>query len=86
MNNQENNIQQRLTKYIEREIEYKDQPVGYGQTYQMSGEMFEEYDYPDDGKVVYAMDQFIGEPAFFLTRIKVIPGQYAPIKKLDSES
>lgn len=27
--------------------------------------MFEEYDYPDDGKVVYAMDQFIGEPDYW---------------------
>lgn len=26
-----------------------------------AGEMFEEYDYPDSGKVVFAMDQFIGE-------------------------
>lgn len=43
-------------------IEYRNQPVGYGQTYQLSGEQFEEYDYPDHGKVVYAMDQFIGEP------------------------
>ena len=43
-------------------IEYGDQPVGYGQAYQLSGEMFGEYDYPDNGKVVYAMDQFIGEP------------------------
>ena len=24
-------------------IEYEDQPVGYGQAYQLSGEMFEEY-------------------------------------------
>ncbi len=43
-------------------IEYRDQPVGYGQAYQLSGEMFDEYEYPDHGKVVYAMDQFIGEP------------------------
>ena len=25
----------------------------------------EEYDYPDQGKVVYAMDQFIGEPDYW---------------------
>ena len=24
--------------------------------------MFDEYDYPDDGHIVFAMDQFIGEP------------------------
>ena len=46
-------------------IEYGDQPVGYAQAYQLSGEMFEEYDYPDSGKVVYAMDQFIGEPDYW---------------------
>ncbi|MBR3105441.1 MAG: GNAT family N-acetyltransferase [Lachnospiraceae bacterium] len=46
-------------------IEYEDQPVGYGQAYQLSEEMFEEYDYPDNGKVVYAIDQFIGEPDYW---------------------
>ena len=46
-------------------IEYKDQHVGYGQAYQLSGEMFEEYDYHDDGRVVFAMDQFIGEPDYW---------------------
>ena len=43
-------------------IEYKGQPAGYGQVYQLSGDMFDEYDYPDTGRIVYAMDQFIGEP------------------------
>ncbi len=46
-------------------IEYNDQAVGYGQAYQLSGEMFEEYDYNDDGRVVFAMDQFIGEPDYW---------------------
>ena len=46
-------------------IEYNGQAVGYGQAYQLSGEMFEEYDYPDSGKVVFAMDQFIGEPDYW---------------------
>ncbi len=46
-------------------IEYGERPVGYGQAYQLSGELFEEYDYPDNGKVVYAMDQFIGEPYYW---------------------
>jgi len=46
-------------------IEYGDQPVGYAQAYQLREEMFEEYDYPDNGKVVYAMDQFIGEPDYW---------------------
>ena len=48
-----------------KKIDYRDQPVGYGQAYQLSGELFEEYDYPDNGKVVYAMDQFIGEPYYW---------------------
>ena len=46
-------------------IECGDQPVGYGQAYQLKGELFGEYDYPDNGKVVYAMDQFIGEPDYW---------------------
>ena len=46
-------------------IEYKGSPVGYGQVYQLSGEMFDEYDYPDDGHTVFAMDQFIGEPEYW---------------------
>lgn len=46
-------------------IEYKDQPVGYGQVYQLSGEQFDEYAYPDDGMAVFAMDQFIGEPDYW---------------------
>ena len=43
-------------------IEYKKSPVGYAQVYQVCGELFDEYDYPDDGHIVFAMDQFIGEP------------------------
>ena len=27
--------------------------------------MFDEYDYPDDGHTVFAMDQFIGEPEYW---------------------
>ena len=27
--------------------------------------MFEEYSYPDTGRIVYAMDQFIGEPEYW---------------------
>lgn len=44
-------------------IEYAGTPIGYGQAYRLTGELFDEYDYPDDGRVVFAMDQFIGEPA-----------------------
>jgi len=46
-------------------IEYNDQPVGYGQAYQLSGKLFDEYDYPDNGMVVFAMDQFIGNPDYW---------------------
>ena len=46
-------------------IEYNGQAVGYGQAYQLSGEMFEEYDYHNDGRVVFVMDQFIGEPDYW---------------------
>ena len=46
-------------------IEYRDTPIGYGQAYRLSGQQFGEYDYPDNGHTVYAMDQFIGEPAYW---------------------
>ena len=46
-------------------IEYEGVPVGYGQAYRLSKEMFAEYSYPDDGHVVFAMDQFIGEPDYW---------------------
>ena len=46
-------------------IEYAGTPIGYGQAYRLTGELFNEYDYPDDGRVVFAMDQFIGEPAYW---------------------
>ena len=46
-------------------IEYRGQPVGYAQVYRVSGEMFDEYSYPDDGRIVFATDQFIGEPDYW---------------------
>ena len=46
-------------------IEYRNTPVGYGQVYQLSGEQFSEYDYPDNGSIVFAADQFIGEPEYW---------------------
>ena len=46
-------------------FEYRNIPVGYGQAYKLSGESFDEYDYPDDGRLVFAMDQFIGEPEYW---------------------
>ncbi len=46
-------------------FEYGDMPVGYGQAYLLSGELLDEYSYPDDGRVVFATDQFIGEPEYW---------------------
>lgn len=46
-------------------IEYDGVPVGYSQIYRISGELFSEYGYPDDGSCVYAMDQFLGEPEYW---------------------
>ena len=46
-------------------LEYRGIPVGYGQIYRLSGEMFGEYAYSDPGFPVYAMDQFIGEPEYW---------------------
>ena len=46
-------------------LEYEGVPIGYGQAYRLMGDMFREYDYPDSGRIVYAMDQFIGEVAYW---------------------
>ncbi|MBO4887199.1 MAG: GNAT family N-acetyltransferase [Firmicutes bacterium] len=46
-------------------LEFDHIPIGYGQAYRLSGELFDEYDYPDNGRIVYAMDQFIGEPEYW---------------------
>ena len=46
-------------------FEYRNVPIGYGQAYRLSGKLIDEYDYPDNGYVVYAMDQFIGEPEYW---------------------
>ena len=42
-------------------IEYNDIPIGYGQLYELTDELYSEYNYTNTGKCVYAMDQFIGE-------------------------
>ena len=42
-------------------IEYRGTPVGYGQIYEVCGNMSDEYCYPKTDRTVYAMDQFIGE-------------------------
>lgn len=46
-------------------IEYKNKPIGYAQIYKLTEEMFEEYSYETESKVVYALDQFIGIPEFW---------------------
>ena len=46
-------------------VEYNNQPIGYGQIYQIAGDDYEEYRYPETDAIVYAMDQFIGEPAYW---------------------
>lgn len=46
-------------------VQYQGVPIGYGQIYRLVGEMFEEYNYPKTDQKVYAMDQFIGEPAYW---------------------
>ena len=46
-------------------LEYRHVPIGYGQVYRVQGEINKEYDYPDTGRIVYAMDQFIGEPEYW---------------------
>lgn len=46
-------------------IQYQNAPVGYGQIYQLTDELFAEYNYPKTDQKVYAMDQFIGEPAYW---------------------
>ena len=46
-------------------VELKNQPIGYGQIYRILGDDFEEYSYSKTEKVVYAMDQFIGEPEYW---------------------
>lgn len=46
-------------------FEYRNTPIGYGQAYRLSGELFNEYDYPDHDQIVFAMDQFTGEPEYW---------------------
>lgn len=46
-------------------IEYQNQPIGYGQIYRMYDELYIDYHYPKTNEIVYGMDQFIGEPAYW---------------------
>ena len=46
-------------------LEYNNLPIGYGQIYRVVDGLYDEYCYPKIGDVVYAMDQFIGEPEYW---------------------
>ncbi len=43
-------------------IEVDGQPIGYGQYYPLSGDMFADYGLEDRGELVFGADQFIGIP------------------------
>lgn len=57
--------------YVEEEgltraiIEYKGQAIGYCQMYKLDEEALKEYEYESRNKVVYGLDQFIGEPEYW---------------------
>lgn len=46
-------------------IEYKQEPIGYVQSYPISEEERRLYGYDDTMEIIYGMDQFIGEPSFW---------------------
>lgn len=62
------NIEALREKFLGREnvpglmIELDGEPIGYSQMYPVRGDDLKEYDYPETGENVYAMDQFIGVP------------------------
>jgi aminoglycoside 2''-phosphotransferase len=46
-------------------IEFNNVPIGYGQIFKLYDNLYNEYQYPKSLSVVYAMDQFIGEPEYW---------------------
>ena len=46
-------------------IEYQGQVIGYLQMYKLDNEALEEYSYQSTNKVIYGIDQFIGEPEYW---------------------
>ena len=46
-------------------IEYQGQAIGYIQMYKLDNEALEEYSYQSTNKVIYGIDQFIGEPEYW---------------------
>ena len=69
-------------------VEYNNKPIGYGQIYRIIDEDFEEYCYPRTEAIVYAMDQFIGEPEYWnkgigTTYIKLVCEYLKQARKAD---
>ena len=52
-------------EYYQVIIEYDNVPIGYGQIFKMYDELYVEYKYPQSDKIVYGIDQFIGEPEYW---------------------
>ena len=50
---------------IRRIIEYDGKSIGYVHMYKLNEELLNEYEYPLTDKVVYGIDQFIGEPEYW---------------------
>lgn len=46
-------------------IEYDGKSIGYVHMYKLNDELLNEYEYPLTDKVVYGIDQFIGEPEYW---------------------
>lgn len=53
------------TEDIQCIIEYDGIPIGYIQYYLLDEESRQIYDYHDTTEIIYGMDQFIGEPAYW---------------------
>ena len=46
-------------------IEYDGKSIGYVHMYKLNEELMNEYEYPITDKIVYGIDQFIGEPEYW---------------------
>ena len=46
-------------------IEYDGKSIGYVHMYKLNEELLNEYEYPLTNKIVYGIDQFIGEPEYW---------------------
>ena len=52
-------------EFIKTIIEFNNNPIGYCQMYKLNEELLNEYEYPLTNKIVYGIDQFIGEPEYW---------------------